>query len=290
VSERVEVLPLLTRGVRETAKHRMETNRRRWDESVAHHLASEEYNVPAFKRGRSSLKPFELREIGRVRGARLLHLQCHFGMDTLSWARMGARVTGVDYSRPAIEAARSLAEELGITAKFVESNVYDAPRKVGGRGRFDIVYTGKGALNWLPEVRRWARVVAHFLRPGGRLYFAESHPVANTFSDDFGGGRFGQDLPYFARRPLRSEYDGTYATEGVVLRNKVSYDWQHTVSDVLNALIDAGMRVEFVHEFPATFWKAHPEMEYRRDRLWHMRRGEWNFPLIWSVMARKVRA
>ena len=160
-----------------------EVNREMWDERVPIHVASELYDVEAFVAGRSSLRPFELAELPDVRGRTLVHPQCHFGEDTLSWARLGARVTGLDFSGPAVEAARALAARCELEAEFVEANVYDASEALGGR-RFDIVYTGLGALNWLPDIERWARVMASLVAPGGCLYLAEFHPFTHVFGDD----------------------------------------------------------------------------------------------------------
>ena len=160
-----------------------EVNREMWDERVPIHVGSELYDVEAFVAGRSSLRPFELAELPDVRGRTLVHPQCHFGEDTLSLARLGAEVTGLDFSAPAIEAARALAARCGLEAEFVEANVYDAAEALGGR-RFDIVYTGIGALNWLPDVERWAHVMASLVKPDGCLYLAEFHPFTHVFGDD----------------------------------------------------------------------------------------------------------
>jgi len=157
-------------------------NRELWDERVPIHVASELYDVDSFVAGRSTLRPFDLAEVGAVDGLTLVHPQCHFGLDTLSWARRGARVTGLDFSPPAIAAARAIAERAGIEAEFVEANVYDAVNALGGR-RFDIVYTGLGALNWLPDIERWARTMLELMAPGGRFYLAEFHPFTNVFGD-----------------------------------------------------------------------------------------------------------
>ena len=160
-----------------------EVNREMWDERVPIHVASELYDVEAFVAGRSSLRPFELAELPDVRGRTLVHPQCHFGEDTLSWARLGAHVTGLDFSGPAVVAARELAARCELEAEFVEANVYDASEALGGR-RFDIVYTGLGALNWLPDIERWASVMASLVAPGGCLYLAEFHPFTHVFGDD----------------------------------------------------------------------------------------------------------
>ncbi len=157
------------------------TNRALWDDRVPAHVASDFYDVEGFKAGRSALEPFEIEEAGPVDGLDLVHLQCHFGLDTLSWARLGAHVTGLDFSEPAVGSARRLASDVGIDADFVASDVYDAVAALGGR-TFDVVYTGLGALNWLPDILRWAGVVDALLRPGGFLYLAEFHPFTDVFS------------------------------------------------------------------------------------------------------------
>ena len=152
------------------------TNRDMWDESVPIHVASDGYAVKEFLEGQTVLHDRDIQEMGDVQDQTLLHLQCHFGLDTLSWARLGATVTGLDYSEPAIDAARDLAAQAGIDdASFVLSELYDAPRVLAAQ-TFDIVYTGIGALCWLPDIRRWAEIVAGFLNPGGRFYLIEGHP------------------------------------------------------------------------------------------------------------------
>ena len=263
----------------------MAVNHRMWDESVPLHVASRSYDVPGFKRGRNPLLPCEIDALGSVRGKRLLHLQCHFGMDTLSWARLGARVTGVDYSAPAIEAATRLAAEIGVPARFVRSDVYRAASHVDGH--FDVVYTGKGALCWLPDLGPWAKTVAHFLKPGGRLFYLEDHPMAEVHE----WGTAEKDLVrrqrYFRRTPGRDETPGTYAAPTAKMRNVVTYWWMHPISDAINALTAAGLRVESVREFPYTYWHRFPTMHRDRQGYWHLNDGEGTLPLMYYVVARK---
>ncbi len=159
----------------------LKTNRKNWDERVALHAASRFYNVAGFLRGKSSLLPLELKEVGPVKDRRLLHLQCHFGLDTLSWARRGASVTGADFSPKAIESARALSDRAGVPADFVLSDVYSLGRALG---KFDIVYASYGALCWIGDLKRWFRTAARFLKPGGFLYVADDHPFAGVFDDD----------------------------------------------------------------------------------------------------------
>src|ERR1700712_3265823 len=183
-----------------------EANREMWDERVPIHVGSPLYDVEAFVAGRSSLRAFELAELADVRGRTLVHPQCHFGEDTLSWARLGAQVTGLDFSGPAVVAARELAARCELAAEFVEANVYDAAEALGGR-RFEIVYTGLGAINWLPDIERWAKVMASLVAPGGCLYLAEFHPSPHVFGDD----DFSLEYSYFHDEPIDFPTSGTYA-------------------------------------------------------------------------------
>ncbi|MGD0588910.1 MAG: methyltransferase domain-containing protein [Thermoplasmata archaeon] len=263
-------------------RRRMSVNRRKWDESVPLHVASDSYDVGSFLRGKSTLRSLELQEMGPVKGKTLLHLQCHFGLDTLSWARRGADVTGVDFSPPAIRAAQQLARQAGIKARFVRSNVYDLPDALDQR--FDIVYTGKGAICWLPDIDRWAAVVARFLRPGGRFFFLEDHPIVELFPNDAGTTELQPKIPYFGARALREEYDGTYAT-GAKMRHRVTYSWIHPVSELLSALVAHALEIESVREYPYSYWHRFPLMKEDAQGWWRLTKDEGLIPLMWSVTA-----
>jgi SAM-dependent methyltransferase len=231
----------------------MDGNRRNWDERVPIHAASRFYDVDGFKAGRSSLMSIELDEMDDVRGKSLLHLQCHFGMDTISWARMGAKVTGVDFSEAAIDLARSLSDELDIPARFVASNIYDLPVALDEPGQFDIVFTSYGVLGWLPDMPGWASVVAHFLKSGGTFYIVDGHPAKNIF-DDEGDGGLRVRYPYFgSSEPTVYEPDGgesyTY-TDGDTPLETAAYEWNHSLGEIVSSLAAAGLTIEFLHEFP----------------------------------------
>ena len=263
-----------------------EANRRHWDEVVPIHVSSEMYDVAGFKAGESRLKAVELEELGDVRGKSLLHLQCQFGLDTLSWAREGAVVTGVDFSAPAIKAARALAGETGIDARFVVSDVFALPKNLDGT--FDIVFTSYGALNWLRDMDAWARVAAHFVRPGGMLYLAEFHPFASVFDDAPDVTELRVHYPYFASgEPVRSEDDGTYTNREASVENKLTYDWPHPISEVLTALIDAGLRIEFLHEFPFSMYQFLPFTEVVADKKVRLTKHDGCVPLLYSIKATK---
>lgn len=263
-----------------------ESNRKLWDDWARLHFGSEFYDVQSFKEGRNSLHSLELSEVGDVSGKSLLHLQCHFGQDTLSWARLGAAVTGVDFSANAISLARSLAEELQIPANFVQSDVYDLPKNL--EGRFDIVYTSYGVISWLPRLPDWGKVIAHFLKPGGTFYIVEGHPMMWLFEQAPDRQDLEVKWPYFqGPEPLRFDVEGSYA--GDFDYRGVEYGWNHSVSEVLTSLLDAGLRIEFFHEFDFLVWKAFPMMERGEDRFWRLP-GSFSVPLMFSLKATKPEA
>lgn len=249
-----------------------EANRARWDESVAIHVASESYDLDGFLRGEKPLSPVELAEVGDVSGKTLLHLQCHFGMDTLNWARLGATVTGLDFSEPAIEQARTLAHQVGIAgARFVQGNVYEAAQLLDQQ--FDIVYTGIGALCWLPRIREWARIAAGLVRPGGFLYVYDGHPMWGTLDDERTDGQMIVSYPYFETHSP-SEWTNEYTyTDGPALQNQRTFQWNHGLGETVTAVIDAGLRLDFLHEHRTVHWKALPQMTERTTV-----RGEWELP------------
>jgi SAM-dependent methyltransferase len=218
-----------------------EVNRALWDERVPIHTAGEFYDVPGFLAGGSRLLPFELEELGEVEGATLVHPQCHFGLDTLSWARRGARVTGLDFSAPAIEAARKIAARAQIEAEFVQADAYEASSALGGR-RFDVVYTGRGAINWLPDIDRWAEVMASLLAPGGRFYMSELHPFTDVFADE----QLSVERSYFERGPWLWDEPGTYADPTAQTTHNRTVEWVHGIGDVVSALARAGPAVELL--------------------------------------------
>jgi 2-polyprenyl-3-methyl-5-hydroxy-6-metoxy-1,4-benzoquinol methylase len=260
-----------------------EANRANWDERVPIHTGGDFYDVEAFKAGQQRLRPFELEEVGDVSGKDLLHLQCHFGIDTLSWARRGARVTGLDFSAPAVEAARALAEEMGLDADFVRSDVYEAGEALGGR-TFDVVYTGLGALNWLPDIGRWARVAAGRVRPGGFLYLSEFHPFTNVFAD----ADLTVEHDYFhSAEPEVWDEPGTYADLDAETEHNLTYEWKHTLSDVVTALIDAGLVLEFLHEHDYTLFPRWPVLEKTGFDTYRLPEGTPRIPLMYSLLARR---
>ena len=261
----------------------IETNRAWWNERVSAHAASPFYDVEAFKAGGLTLMDLEREELGDVTGKTLLHLQCHFGLDTLSWARLGARVTGVDFSQEGIALARSLSGELGLEADFVCSDVYELPHVLSGQ--FDIVYTSYGVLTWLCDLTHWAGVIAHFLKPGGTFYIAEIHPFASVFYDEEDAGGLEVHYPYFhEEEPLRFESESSYACDSACT-HKVTYEWCHSLSDIVNALISAGLEIVFLHEFPYACYQMFPFLVQDEKGRWWLDEKDGSIPMTFSLKA-----
>jgi SAM-dependent methyltransferase len=262
-------------------------NRRSWDERTPLHLASPFYDVPGVLAGRSTLHPFEVDELGTVDGMDLVHLQCHFGLDTISWARQGARVTGLDFSAPAIAAAKELATQCGIDeARFEVANVYEAPEVLGAT--YDVVYTGLGALNWLPDLNRWARVVSQLLRPGGRFYLLEFHPLLWTLSE--AGPTFDPRYSYFFDPAgVLVEDASDYADPDAALAASSTYEWAHPLSEVLTALIEVGLELRWLHEHEVIAYRPWEVLEAvpGEAMLWRLAQGQPQIPLDYSVLAVK---
>ncbi|WP_329565857.1 class I SAM-dependent methyltransferase [Kitasatospora sp. NBC_01266] len=258
-------------------------NRANWDDRTRVHAASEFYDLPGFRAGGCTLRPFELDEMGDVTGRRLLHLQCHMGQDTLSWARRGAEVTGLDFSEPAIRTARALAEQTGLAdrARFVVCDVHEAPNALAGE-RFDLVYTGFGALVWLPDLSHWARVVASLLADGGALYLAEFHPMSETLDED--GRTVAHD--YFDSSAGTFDCATTY-TDGPTLTETTSVQWTHQLGSVVTALAEAGLRIDFLHEHDVTLFQRYSVLERSTPTEYRFPPGHPRTPLVYSLRATK---
>lgn len=261
------------------------TNREWWDERVASHAKSTFYDLDAFRRGRDDLRPFEGDELGvDPGGLDLLHLQCHLGTDTLSWARRGARVVGLDFSGPAVQAATELARAVGLDdrAEFVQSNVYDARRELGGR-EFDVVYTGVGALSWLPDIERWARVAASLVRPGGVLYVVEIHPFLWPFADSDEPEVL---YPYFGDVESDDAF-GSYTDRQLETAHNHVFEHNWGIGSVVTAVIRAGLTIELVGEHEMGVEQKWPWMVRGDDGFWRMPADRPSLPQLWSLRARK---
>jgi SAM-dependent methyltransferase len=267
---------------------RLEQNRRHWDSVVPIHAASRFYDVEGFLGGKCALLPIEARELGDVRDKRLVHLQCHFGLDTLSLARRGAQVTGVDFSPRALAEARSLAERARIDARFVESEVTRAHEALDGE-TFDLVFTSWGVLGWLPDLEPWARAVSALLTPGGSLYLVEVHPVLFLY-DGSRGPTLERHFPYFrSAAPIVEDVEGTYADESARVVETRRYSWIFELGQVVNVLIDAGLRIERLNEHDGTCSRTVPSLVRHDDGLFRLPEGELSLPLSFSIRASKPR-
>jgi SAM-dependent methyltransferase len=256
-------------------------NRASWDERAPAHAAAPEYALDQFVADPGFLSEvvrFDQPRLGDVRGLRGVHLQCHIGTDTLSLARLGAVMTGLDFSPVALDQARELARRIGSPTEFVESDVYRAA-DVLPAGGFDLVYTGVGALCWLPSIRRWASVVARLLRPGGRLFIREGHPMLWALADPRPDQLLVVDHPYFEREePTVWTEGGTYVTTEVEFQHNVSMEWNHGLGEIVSALLAEGMTITGLAEHDSAPWDALPGMtqeagggEFRlTDRPWRL--------------------
>jgi SAM-dependent methyltransferase len=263
-------------------------NHAHWDEMVGLHLGPGGYDLSDLREGRGRFNAIEEAELWPVDGKRVLHLQCHFGADSLKLAQRGAKVVGLDFCPAAITAANQLAKELGLAgrARFVQADLYDAPAAIAEPAAFDLVFVTWGAITWLPNIRRWAEIVAHFLKPGGSLYLAEAHPAALVFDDaaPLADGRPGYFAPYFAREPVLLEVSHDYVDETAVVRNATTYTWIHPLSDIISGLLMAGLTLDWFHEHDAVTWRMFNVLAQDANELWRWPDRPW-LPLAFSLRA-----
>jgi SAM-dependent methyltransferase len=265
-------------------------NYRNWQARVPIHAASRDYGVERLARepGRlSGVVAYDAARLGRLDGLDVVHLQCHIGTDTVSLARLGARsVTGYDFSPDALEVARRLAADAALPVDFVEGELYDAAEHLG-TARFDLVYTGVGALNWLPSVARWARVVAALLRPGGRLFLREGHPMLSALDDERSDDLLVVEYPYFEQpdAPNRWDTPDTYTDGEPLRRDTVTYEWNHGLGEVVTALLAAGLVVDALAEHTECEWQALPTMVQRDGGRWTLPERPQRLPLMYTVQA-----
>jgi SAM-dependent methyltransferase len=261
----------------------IDVNRALWDRWTAVHERSEYYDLEAFRAGEARLPDFEVAEVGDVRDLRLAHLMCHLGLDTLSWARLGANATGLDLSPRSIEVARGLAAELGIEAEFVAADVYAARDVLDGQ--FDFVYTSRGILGWLPDLGAWASVVAELLAPGGFFYMHEIHPFYLVF--DLAAPELRVTNPYFPRsEPARVRQ--SYAGAGEDDPGEPGYAWVHNIGEIVTALADAGLLIEFLHEFRHAEGFMAPSQQREFGDMWLPEDLDGEVPVSFSLRARKL--
>ena len=254
-----------------------EINKNSWNTRTEHHVQSDFYNVKGFLKGETSLDEITLELIGDVKGKRILHLQCHFGLDTLSLARMGAKVTGMDLSNKAIDEANILAKKTGLDADFICCDIYDLPDHLDEQ--FDIVYTSYGVIGWLPDLDKWAGIISSYLKPSGKFLFIEFHPVVWMFDEDFTK----IDYRYFNSDAIIEEETGTYAEADAPICTKF-ISWNHGIGEVINALINKGVGIDSLIEYdysPYDSFKHTLEVAPKRFRIKHL---EDKIPMVYSLL------
>lgn len=255
-------------------------NKKWWNSITSFHAKSKEYNLAAFKKGKTSLQPLEIRELGNVKGKTMLHLMCHFGMDTLAWARRGAIVTGVDISDASIHLAKSLSEELQIPAQFICSDIYKLPNVL--HEEFDIIFMSYGVLLWLSSLEKWAEIIQKFLKKGGVFYIVELHPFTNILSYDFK-----LQYDYFDKGPFLDEAMGTYTDWNARVKGK-TYEWSYTIADIINALLSKQLHIEFFHEYPYTMYNQFPGfMKKNKKGQYVLKNKKLQIPLLFSLRVKK---
>jgi SAM-dependent methyltransferase len=257
-----------------------ETNRKSWNEKTKVHIQSDFYDNENFLKGKSTLKPVELDLLGNISGKSILHLQCHFGQDSISLSRLGAAVTGVDISDEAIKQAAALAAQTHSPAKFICCNIYDLPAH--SAEQFDIVFTSYGTIGWLPDIDRWAGIVSHFLKPDGKFVFVEFHPVVWMFDDEFKRVVYS----YFNTGPIVETEKGDYADRQMLIGQEL-VGWNHSISEILNSLIKNGLEINSFDEFdysPFNCFQDAIETEPGKFRIRHL---DNKIPMLYSVLATK---
>ena len=256
-------------------------NKELWNARTRIHIDSDFYNMQKFIEGETSLPQIDRDTLGDLTGLKLLHLQCHFGQDTLSMARMGAKVTGVDLSDEAIGNARRIAEEIGIDAHFINCDLYDLPEHLDDS--FDIVYTSYGTIGWLPDLDRWAAVVARYLKPGGRFVFFEFHPVVWMFDPQFQKIEYS----YFKAEPIVETEQGTYADLSADIALQ-SVSWNHSIHETVGALLRQGLVLKNLVEYPHCTYNIFPDMIETAPGEFHLKGLEGMLPMVYSLEMTKA--
>ena len=257
-----------------------EINKNLWNNKTDIHFNSDFYDVESFIKGKSSLKDIEIDLLGNIEGKKILHLQCHFGMDTISLSKMGANVTGVDFSDKAVEKARELNIKTGADAKFICSNIYELPENLNKQ--FDIVFTSYGVLGWLPDIEKWSVIVDKFLKPSGKLVLVEFHPVLWIFDDEFKNIIY----DYNNSGPIIEELSGTYADRNSDIKS-TSVGWNHGLAEIISSLINSGMRISGFSEYdysPFNCFQNTVEVEKGKFQIKGLER---KIPMLYSIVAEK---
>lgn len=258
----------------------LEINRHAWNSKVDTHLQSDFYFLEEFVAGKTSLNSIELSLLGDVSGKDILHLQCHFGQDSIALSRLGANVTGMDLSDKAITAAKALAMRCGTDTQFINSDVYDLPNVLDQK--FDIVYASYGTIGWLPDLEKWAQVISHFLRPGGKFIFVEFHPVRWMFDDDFEYIKYN----YFNVEEIVEVSDGTYADRNAPIQEK-EISWNHPISEVLTSLLNQKLQLQSFDEYDWSPYSCFRHSEMIDENKFQISKFGNKIPLVYSLVAQR---
>ncbi len=255
-------------------------NKEAWNSKTAIHVDSDFYDMPSFMAGKSSLNSIELELLGDIRGKKVLHLQCHFGQDTLSLARMGAIVTGVDLSDKAIEKAEEIANELNIPARFICCDIYSLPDHLDEE--FDIVFTSYGTIGWLPDIEKWAGIINRYLKPGGKFVFAEFHPVVWMFDDNFDSIAYS----YFNKQTIYETVNGTYTDNRADIATEI-ISWNHGIAEVLGSLLKRGLQIKAFNEYDYSPYNCLTGMENIEKGKFRIKKMADKLPLVYALAAEK---
>lgn len=255
-------------------------NKEAWNKKVAFHLKSDFYDHDNFMSGTSSLNEIELEFLSHIKGKKILHLQCHFGQDSISLARLGAEVTAVDFSDEAIKAAQKINSELDLSVRFICSDVYELPSVLDEH--FDYVFTSYGVLGWLPDMQRWGKVVSHFLKKGGKLLLVEFHPIVWMFDDDFSEIKYN----YSTSKEIVEELEGTYADKDAPIKSKYVM-WNHGLSEVLSSLLNNDLEIKTFKEYNYSPYNCFLAMNKIAERKFQLIKTGDKMPLVYSVLAEK---
>ena len=266
----------------ETEKHYFDANKTLWNERTDLHVESEFYDMKGFESGKSSLNKIELDILGNIKGEKILHLQCHFGQDTLSLTRMGARVTGLDFSDKAIHKARQISEKLDIKADFVCCNVLEMDQHI--TEQFDVVFASYGICGWLPQLDKWATLTAQRLKPGGRFILVDFHPFVWMFNNNFEKIQYS----YFNKEVIIEEEEGTYADRGAAIKEK-SYGWNHSLSEITSVLLKAGLSLTLFNEYDYSPYPCFNNI-VKSDEGYQLKGMEGKMPMVYGIEVTKLKS
>ncbi len=255
-------------------------NKQTWNNKTDVHINSEFYDNESFLNGKSTLNSIELELLGDLKDKKILHLQCHFGQDTMTFSRMGAIATGIDFSDKAIEKAKEFAGKLNLNTKFICCDVYETPKYLDEK--FDIVFTSYGTIGWLPDIEKWATVISHFLKPNGQFIVADFHPVVWMYDDNFKEVFYN----YFNVEPIIEDTSGTYAEKNAALEDK-SVGWNHPISEILNSLLLSGLQLKQFNEYDYSPYNCFNEMEEFETGKFRIKTFGNKIPLVYSILATK---